>query len=163
MPLRNTERVLKNAGVDRLLELEHLERTERHAELFARLRVFQRVFNSVIALIASAHCAAIARSRHLSSASIAAPSRPNKLPGGTHTPSSLISAASRLSSVLKSVPLFAKKNPAASAAICGCTLKSILAAKPARSISLARPETVNGAPPTPCHHLPGIKTFRSNK
>ena len=42
MPLRNTERVLKNAGVDRLLKLEHLERTERHAELFAGRRVFQR-------------------------------------------------------------------------------------------------------------------------
>ena len=31
-------------------------------------------------------------------------------------------------------------------AVCRCTLKPILAATPARSISLATPETVNGAP-----------------
>ena len=32
-------------------------------------------------------------------------------------------------------------------AVCICTLKPILAATPARSISLPRPATVNGAPP----------------
>ena len=45
-----------------------------------------------------------------------------------------------------SVPLFAKTKPAAWRNICGCTLKPILAAMPARSTSLARPATVNGAP-----------------
>ena len=44
------------------------------------------------------------------------------------------------------MPLFARTKPAAWRRMCGCTLKPILAFMPARSISLARPQTVNGAP-----------------
>src|SRR5262245_8313746 len=48
-------------------------------------------------------------------------------------------------SVRVSWPLFANTKPAAWRSMCGCTLKPILAALQARSISLARPATVNRA------------------
>ena len=82
--------------------LEHLERAERHAELFARLRVFKR------GLIQFADRAdrlgALRGDRSLAAAFQRLNRRafrPNKLPAGTRTPSSLISAARRPSSVLK--------------------------------------------------------------
>ena len=45
-----------------------------------------------------------------------------------------------------SVPLFASTKPVTCLSMCGWTLKGILASMPTRSISLARPEVVNGAP-----------------